>query len=412
MTKKLAGILILVLLLGFPAQIFAQEINSVPLGKDHRGNVIDESVTKTPDNQKTKVIEEVLEKGVGGSDETINTISQESSTGQKNIFVIIGETVARIVETIFPFLKNEPTREPPKMSDLIIHSLIGAVFPPRNIVGIFQDGFKPQVAPKQENSMKSSSPLLSPRTSSSSDVKVIDNTKHNLEISDKKLSGWPDQEESIKKKVIGFLPDANFRTHKGRSAIDLLFGDKTEVYATMDGTVTFKIDGNGLNTWPYSDKDGNAIPYKNNGKTYYKCDASQDDYENKVCGVPTYGISAQLVNKKNNIKIVYAHLSKSTFDHLKEKVKDLNGLSFDVRKDDLIGLTNNAGYSSEPHLHYEVWEAGKPLLSDKERLNECLQNSLNENDEKMKLEKRDSCWYDYNKENLNLMGLNIQSIKD
>jgi hypothetical protein len=380
--------------------------------------VVNESVTKT---ETKEIKEEVLEQGVGGgSDETIDTISQESQGSQKNIFVIIGETVARVVETILPFLKNEPSAgESPKVADLIIHSLVGAVSPPLNMVRIFQEGLKAQFAFKPRTKDK---PVVTPQPStipSSFDSKTIDNTRKNLDISPKKFEGLMINDNLLKKQLISQYPN-DTRSHENDSAIDFALPDKTPIKATMDGTVTLKIDniGKGQNTWIFRDNDGNKIPYYNSsGNVYYKCEAKQDDFNNEVCGKWVYGISATLENFQDSgkkYKVVYAHLSRTTFDNLKDKTNINSGVSFEVKKGDLIGFTDNAGYSSGPHLHYEVWINDKSIITgDSSEIDKCLKDTNQTIEAVLKYGRNNICWeklYNYNKLNLKLMGIDLDSI--
>ena len=62
----------------------------------------------------------------------------------------------------------------------------------------------------------------------------------------------------------------------------------------------------------------------------------------------TYFGKSIVVNHLNGFKTVYAHLdsiipSKNTF----------------VQKNEQIGTLGNSGYSTSPHLHYEIWQHEK-----------------------------------------------------
>lgn len=83
-----------------------------------------------------------------------------------------------------------------------------------------------------------------------------------------------------------------------------------------------------------------------------------------VMGSPVYtigeGIVESVVNDKwafgkhiiidhgNGMKSLYAHLSKI---EVKEGEK--------VTKDSIIGLLGSTGWSTGPHLHFQIWENGK-----------------------------------------------------
>lgn len=406
-----------------PISAFAQNLNDIPLGSNHRGTVVNESVTKT---ETKEIKEEVLEQGIGGgSDETIDTISQESPESQKNIFVIIGETVARVVETILPFLKNEPSAEvSPKVADLIIHSLVGAISPPLNMVRIFQDSFRPQVISKPKTGNKPSVTPQPTNIPSLSNSSLIDNTRKNLDISPKKFEGLPINKEIMTKSLISQYPDdlVVAGTHLNNSSIDIAVDSEKELRATMDGTVTITTDkvGNGYNTYPYRDSKKNKIVYYNNdGTPYYKCEAGDKLSDYSVCNKRTYGIYAVLVNDKNpneKYKVIYAHLSSSTFEHLLMKTDKRSGITFQVKKGDLIGYSDNAGFSSGPHLHYEVFVNGKSVLSDnKEGFEKCLNDTNQTIEVFAKSSTNNIClksWYNYNKANLLLIGIDLEAIKE
>ncbi len=57
-----------------------------------------------------------------------------------------------------------------------------------------------------------------------------------------------------------------------------------------------------------------------------------------------------VIRHANDVRTVYAHLSEILVN-----VED------QVKQGDIIGKTGDTGKTTAPHLHFEVWENGKPV---------------------------------------------------
>lgn len=127
---------ITLLIFSFPNISYAQEIKDVPLGSEHQGTVVNESVTKT----ETKVIKEEV-KEVLEENKTDPVISSNSSTLLEQIKSLWQKTVEVVVNTIdavFPFLNPKRAEEDkPKSNQIIIDSLAGAITPAYNIYKLY-----------------------------------------------------------------------------------------------------------------------------------------------------------------------------------------------------------------------------------------------------------------------------------
>lgn len=115
-------------------------------------------------------------------------------------------------------------------------------------------------------------------------------------------SGWPTVGKISQGPYEGF-------SHKGQNAIDILNSTSAPVYSTLSGTVTEAI---------YQD------PSPNIG----------------------YGVQVIIRNGQTGAEVLFAHLISQSNSHLK--------VGQSVNKGDLVGMTDNTGYSTGTHLHYEI----------------------------------------------------------
>lgn len=115
-------------------------------------------------------------------------------------------------------------------------------------------------------------------------------------------SGWP---------TTGKISQGPFEasSHKGQNAIDLLNNVSVPVYSTLGGTVT-----KAIYTDPTPGRD--------------------------------YGVQMIITNNQTGAQVLFAHLVPQSNSHLKAGQT--------VNKGDLVGMTDNTGYSTGPHLHYEI----------------------------------------------------------
>ena len=138
-----------------------------------------------------------------------------------------------------------------------------------------------------------------------------------LMVFEKLFFNKPDQKKEIQfiKPVTGFI-SRRFNPDKGHMGLDYVLKEGTPVYATAGGFVVFS---------GYTIEDGYTI----------------------------------IINHSDNYMSVYKHCS-SLIKKQREKVE----------QGELIAMSGNSGRETTgPHLHFEIWENGKPVDPEKIILN-------------------------------------------
>lgn len=151
--------------------------------------------------------------------------------------------------------------------------------------------------------------------------------------------------------------DANYFGHEGT---DIVAKMGTDIYASLDGEVVFVSDGKfDQCEYPNSDHEDCQDPKKmeaNLHEGFRVCTESKNEFcsneENNNCFYCFDGGNVIIIKHPNSKKIF-----ATRYDHLK-KDSILVKAGDKVKKGDKIAEVGSAGKSTEPHLHFEVWQDG------------------------------------------------------
>lgn len=188
---------------------------------------------------------------------------------------------------------------------------------------------------------------------------VLVNRSHKLETYQKDIAAFEDNRQEI----VSLVENVNEMCEFNNYLRQLIGLDLNSIDVDLDKVLSLQSEGKGINTDyipDYAPADGPVTQgFMSAGRKHYGIDIAGKIGDPVVASAEGFvvfsGWTADLgnmvvISHDRDYITVYGHNDQLL---VKQRQK--------VKKGDMIALLGNTGYSSGPHLHFEVWYHGDPI---------------------------------------------------